>query len=831
MGDSRRLLVSAGWHDKHPYLKYYNLDSGEVEIVKDRMYRNHWLSEQKSKTNPHKLVNLYDSINDRNRNLFENYGDFPEEGLTNYEHRIRKHHNYLLTKQLICGAIYSGKNLLNVELDQSQENALKRMTESVKDNQEYIQYLKDYSNILSAPIPDIKRLAVDIEVYTEGGVFPSLREAKHVVTCIGFAGSDGYRHTLMLDDENYHKHAKKREDFISYIPDEETLLRIAFATMEEYPCVVTFNGDDFDLAYLHQRAKNLQIYPIPIIFNEKDIDKPLEGKDAVLLRNGIHLDLFRIFRNRSLHNYAFNAKYKQYGLDPISMALLGEGKIHHTKALNELTQEELCKYCLNDAELTLKLTTYSNSLVMKLLILISRITKASIEDIGRFGISNWIKQMLYFEHRKKGILIPNRSDLEVKGTEANTTAIIKDKKYKGAFVMDPVKGAHFNVVCLDFASLYPSIIKANNISYETINCGHEDCKVNIIPETSHYTCTKKMGLIPLLVGVFRDLRVQYFKKLSKDKSLSKEDLEVYDAVAQAVKVILNGTYGVLGAEAFQLFCLPVAESVTAVGRFIIQETKKYTESLGLQVVYGDTDSLYVVNPSKEQQSKIIKFAQENYNIDLEVDKEYRYVMFSGLKKNYLGVKKDGKLDIKGLVGKKSNIPKFIQNAFNEVNKLLQKVNTPEELEQTKVHVGKLIKECRTNLESSNFPIEQYAFNHMIQKAPEKYGRIKYDDKNISLWGERAYKETNVPPHVKVAREMQRQGIKIEDKMFIPFVKTIGGGAKWIKFAKLTDIDKPKYNETMKKVFEPLLDVLQMNYDEVASIDRQSRLDAIFEQNI
>jgi hypothetical protein len=68
-------------------------------------------------------------------------------------------------------------------------------------------------------------------------------------------------------------------------------------------------------------------------------------------------------------------------------------------------------------------------------------------------------------------------------------------------------------------------------------------------------------------------------------------------------------------------------------------------------------------------------------------------------------------------------------------------------------------------------------------------------------------------------------------MFIPFVKTIGGGAKWIKFAKLTDIDKPKYNETMKKVFEPLLDVLQMNYDEVASIDRQSRLDAIFEQNI
>ena len=92
--DARRLLVSAGWHDKYPYLKYYNLDTGEVETVKDTYYRNHWLSEEKSDTNPHKVVNLYDSINDRNRNLFENYGDFPEEGLTNYEHRKRKHHNY-----------------------------------------------------------------------------------------------------------------------------------------------------------------------------------------------------------------------------------------------------------------------------------------------------------------------------------------------------------------------------------------------------------------------------------------------------------------------------------------------------------------------------------------------------------------------------------------------------------------------------------------------------------------------------------------------------------------------------------------------------------------
>ena len=71
--------------------------------------------------------------------------------------------------------------------------------------------------------------------------------------------------------------------------------------------------------------------------------------------------------------------------------------------------------------------------------------------------------------------------------------------------------------------------------------------------------------------------------------------------------------------------------------------------------------------------------------------------------------------------------------------------------------------------------------------------------------------------------MQREGIKIEDKMFIPFVKTIGGGAKWIKQAKLTDIDREKYNETLEKVFEPLLNVLLMDYEEVTQLEKQATL--------
>ena len=69
---------------------------------------------------------------------------------------------------------------------------------------------------------------------------------------------------------------------------------------------------------------------------------------------------------------------------------------------------------------------------------------------------------------------------------------IKDKKYRGGLVIEPKQGIHFKVVVMDFASLYPSIIKVKNLSYETVRCSHEECKKNTIPQTNHWTCSKKM---------------------------------------------------------------------------------------------------------------------------------------------------------------------------------------------------------------------------------------------------------------------------------------------------------------------------------------------------
>jgi intein/homing endonuclease len=73
----------------------------------------------------------------------------------------------------------------------------------------------------------------------------------------------------------------------------------------------------------------------------------------------------------------------------------------------------------------------------------------------------------------------------------------------------------------------------------------------------------------------------------------------------------------------------------------------------MEILYGDTDSVFIKKPTKEQIQMLIKYTEEKYAIDLEVDKEYRYLVLSDRKKNYFGIKTNGKMDIKGLTGKKS----------------------------------------------------------------------------------------------------------------------------------------------------------------------------------
>jgi DNA polymerase I len=470
---------------------------------------------------------------------------------------------------------------------------------------------------------------------------------------------------------------------------------------------------------------------------------------------------------------------------------------------------------------------------MKLLIVISRISHLPIDDVSRFGVNQWIRGMLYFEHRQNNSLIPRRDELISKGV-SSTTAIIKEKKYRGGLVVEPKLGIHFNVVVVDFASLYPSIIKVHNLSYETVNCSHQSCKNDPqqqIPETTHWICKRRRGLTSLLIGSLRDLRVRYYKQLSKDKTITIDNRQLYEVISQAIKVILNASYGVMGAEIFPLYCLPVADATAAIGRVTTTRTIEKCKQIGIEVIYGDTDSLFLKNPSSQKVKEISEWARSKLEVDLEIDKTYRYVVFSDLKKNYLGVLGDGTVDVKGLTGKKSHTPPFIRKAFYKILEILKEVNSENDFQKAKEKIKKIIKSYANDLETGKIHPSELSFNVMVNKSPDRYGEKTNNSKVKSIDGKNidfiTYK--GLPQHIKAAMLLHQSGREVKAGDIISYVKTkTNDGVKPVDLLKnINEVDTEKYLETMESTFDQLLSALNYNFKSILGKDRQANLDELF----
>jgi DNA polymerase I len=709
-----------------------------------------------------------------------------------YEADIKYYENYIYDLQLQMGTYYritSGKvEPVPFQPSESVMQILKKSTENASPM--LADYIREWALLLTQPQPEFKRAALDIEVFSpDENRLPDATKAEYPVISAALVGSDGKKTVFLLERTEVAKgEAKLPSDVnLKLFRSEGELILSLFDAMLEYPVIVTFNGDQFDLVYLYNRASNMDIpkEAIPISL----------GRDVANLKHGLHVDLYRAFNNRSIQVYAFGNKYSEHTLNAIASALLQREKVETEEGISLLSLGSLAYYNYIDAEITLELTSFNNSVFMKLFTTICRISKMPLEDAFRMNVSNWIKSLMIYEHRKWNALVPRKEDLEAKGS-ASSEATIKGKKYKGGLVIEPLPGVHFNAVVLDFASLYPSIIKVYNLSYETVNCPHPECKTNRIPETDHWVCRLRTGITSLLIGSLRDVRVGYFKNLAKRLGASKQEKEFYNVISQSLKVILNASYGVMGFESFALYCLPVAEATAALGRYSITKTIEKARSLGIVVAYGDTDSLFLKAPKKEQVDEMLEWAKKELGIELEIDKEYRYAAFSARKKNYLGVYKDGSVEVKGLTGKKSNVPEFIKQAFAEVIAVLAEVQTPEDFERAREKIRELLRAKYLALKAKKIPLEQLAFRVMLNKSLDKY-------------------TDTTPQHVKAALILQKRGKEIKAGEIISFVKTVGGaGVKPVEYARPEEIDVDKYVEYMRGTFDQILDALGYEFDEI-----------------
>jgi DNA polymerase II len=314
----------------------------------------------------------------------------------------------------------------------------------------------------------------------------------------------------------------------------------------------------------------------------------------------------------------------------------------------------------------------------------------------------------------------------------------KQEKITGGFVIQPTNGIYQNILVLDFKSLYPSIIRTFNIDPSSyLEKEEKGCIVS--PNGAFFK--NEEGILPEIIQKLYEAR----EKAKKEK----RELSSY-----AIKIIMNSFFGVLASPNSRYFNMKMGNAITNFGQEIIKLTSKQLEKEGLEVIYGDTDSVFINTKSDKEKSKILgktlpikinefyrDYVKKNYSrksfLELEFDKLYLSLMIPktrnleterGAKKRYAGlIEEDSQelIDIVGLEAIRGDWTEAAQDFQKELLMMVFKQQDPIEF------IRKFIKELNNG------------------KLDTKLIYRKSIRKNLT-----EYTKTT-PPHVKAARKLDK----------------------------------------------------------------------------
>jgi DNA polymerase I len=399
--------------------------------------------------------------------------------------------------------------------------------------------------------------------------------------------------------------------------------------------------------------------------------------------------------------------------------------------------------------------------------------------------------MLHASYRQLGILIPDPEELK-KGH--------KPHRVEGALTIAPTPGAYFNMAVLDFESLYPSLIDQYNLSYETMDCGHHDCQANEVPDEPHYVCTHRRGIFSALIGAIKDLRIHWFKPLSRQSDLPTEEKERAKAISDLLKLLLVSSGGVT-IRIHGLACPPLAESMMAYGRWVLRTSWDYAIEHGMRPIYGDTDSLFLDQPKAQQIDWLIKKVKDQLKLKLAVDVVYPLCVFSSAKKAYFGILPNGSPDAKGITLGKSSSPPIFHRIFTATVKSLAGIDAATKLNAVRPELIRILQEQIALLRRGHFTVEDMEYRVKVWKDPAKKG-----------------KDIVLPQPYQALKQLQDKGITVKRREEVGFVKVkpfrYGSRVFTVKPTSLAahrEIDIPDYIRKLGMAFEQVLAPLDIEF--------------------
>ncbi len=481
----------------------------------------------------------------------------------------------------------------------------------------------------------IKYLFLDIEVLAKE--FPEPSEAKYPISCITIYNSLNKKmKTWWLPD--YPSEEVMLEDFIIYIKMESPDILLAW-------------NIDFDYTYLHNRVKNFpkKISPVNLVRQIKF--KKLGADKDIFYPTGISIvDYSGNKMKAGLFSKVFQRE-QSYALDNIAQKYLKEETWEQDDGFGELNDSVRLKN-INDVNRMVKLEEKFN--LIPYYNEIRRLTKCQWEDL--YFNSRLIEMLLLQEAKNKNVILPSKKPNQIKG------------EFQGATRDSMISGTAFDVGKFDLTSAYPSMIVNFCLDSQNISKQKKGINVNNI-----YFKQQEDSLLPTIVKQLLNLK----DKLKLEVKANPELKVKYDAI----KSLVNSSFGVMANQYFRLFDTRIAASITFLVRDLLMYVKKKVEDRGMKVLYWDTDSIFLdfnQDITEELNGYIQEWAKYYYgkdSIDLKFNYEgyFEKIFFLGKCHYYGYVNGEDKPEIKGIEVKRSSSSKY-EAGFQEklINKILDK---------------------------------------------------------------------------------------------------------------------------------------------------------------
>jgi DNA polymerase-2 len=655
--------------------------------------------------------------------------------------------------------------------------------------------------------PQFTAVSLDIETDLAGDYLYCIGVVLYKTAEDSSSPVDSFRRVFMVADDQWRSNCQEIEpEYLHYCDDEKSLLAtfIAWFAEQDPDIVIGWNVVNFDLRFLQKKAEQWRLR-LTLGRGGQILDWRQSRSDdehyTLVIPGRPVLDGIDTLKSATY-------QFESFSLDYVAGEVLQRGKLVDDVAnrADKITEQfhsdklALARYNLEDCELVW-------DIFQALGLFEFAIERANLTGLtfDRFGGS-----VAAFDNRYLPRL--HRSGFVAPALVENPVGVGSP----GGYVMDSIPGFYRHVLVLDFKSLYPSIMRTFHIDPLARVTGqfHEQAfgqkrepqwdreeteevdRELLVPGFNGAVFLKDKALLPDIIGELWAARDQ--AKQHKNAALS-----------QAIKIIMNSFYGVLGTPGCRFFDYRLPSSITLRGHQILTRSRELIEEQGHRVIYGDTDSVFVHLASLadgaslnevDEQGRLLadtlnhywqNYLQEHYQLQsrLEIEYETHYSRFvmptirgsdTGSKKRYAGlVEREGaepEMVFKGLEAVRTDWTPMARQFQRD---LYRKVFDGEEVEG-------FIRDTTERVKAGEYDSELWY---------RKRIRRRLDD----------YKK-NVPPHVQAARKAD-EWLKSQGK---PARYQRGG---WVQYALTTNGPEPQehrvspfdYEEFIERQLAPIVD--------------------------